>query len=476
MFELKAKEILEAVKGRLIAGDDCIYVKGVSTDSRTIKQGEIFFALVGPNFDGNRFVEDVFKKGAGAAVVNKSFNSRPAAQDSQPIIAVDDTLIALGDLAKYWRIKHPLPLIAVSGSCGKTTTKEMIASILNTFCCAVKTEGNLNNLIGMPLTLFGINNRHNAAVVELGISEKGEMTRLANICIPDVAVLTNIGEAHLKTFKNIEGVACAKAEIFSELKSDGIAVINIDDQWIVKTAESVKQRKITFSIKSTADVFLKEYSKNNGSMSAVFNVNGDDTEVNINGYGIHNLSNAAAAIAAAVAVGAKKQDVIEGLKNYKPLHGRMEPIKLENDITVIDDTYNANPASVEASLRSLSDLSPQSLSGGMKGRKIAVLGDMLELGDASKERHRYIGKVAGGLGLDLLFVVGEFKKDVADGATQAGMDKKCVQTLNHKSEVVNALEKILKNGDILLVKGSRAVGMEEIIEKLAIIKGVTNRN
>ncbi|MBI5892755.1 MAG: UDP-N-acetylmuramoyl-tripeptide--D-alanyl-D-alanine ligase [Deltaproteobacteria bacterium] len=468
MFELKAKEILEAVKGSLITGDENLSVKGVSTDSRTIKQGEIFFALVGPNFDGNRFIEDVFKKGAGAAVVSKSFNSdsrpllkayrgRPAACGSRPIIAVDDTLIALGDLARYWRLKHPLPLIAISGSCGKTTTKEMIASILNTSYCAVKTEGNLNNLIGMPLTLFGINNRHNAAVVELGISEKGEMARLADICMPDVAALTNIGEAHLKTLKNIEGVAYAKGEIFSGLKKDGIAVVNLDDPWIVKIAESVKQKKITFSIKSTADVFLKKYSKDNYSMSAIFNVNGDDTEVKINGYGIHNLSNAAAAIAAGIAIGAKKQDIIDGLKNYKPLHGRMEPIKLENDITVIDDTYNANPASVEASLRSLSE---------MKGRKIVVLGDMLELGDASKERHRYIGKVAGGVGLGLLFVVGEFKKDVADGAIKAGMDKKCVQTLDDKSEVVSALEKILKKGDILLVKGSRAVGMEEIIERL----------
>ncbi len=265
MFELKAKEILEAVKGSLITGDENLSVKGVSTDSRTIKQGEIFFALIGPNFDGNRFVEDVFKKGAGGAVV-----ARCKMQDARletcnlkigTIISVDDTLIALGDLARYWRIKHPLPLIAVSGSCGKTTTKEMIASILNTSYCAVKTEGNLNNLIGMPLTLFGINNKHNAAVVELGISEKGEMARLASICKPNVAVLTNIGEAHLKTFKNIEGVACAKAELFSGLKSDGIAVINIDDQWIAKTSESVKQKKITFSIKSAADVFLKEYSK-----------------------------------------------------------------------------------------------------------------------------------------------------------------------------------------------------------------------
>lgn len=467
MFELKAKEILEAVKGSLITGDENLSVKGVSTDSRTIKQGEIFFALVGPNFDGNRFVEDVFKKGAGAAVVSKSFNpdSRLTTYDSRLIIAVDDTLIALGDLARYWRLKHPLPLIAVSGSCGKTTTKEMTASILNVSHCAVKTEGNLNNLIGMPLTLFGINNRHNAAVVELGISEKGEMARLADICKPDVAVLTNICEAHLKTLKNIEGVACAKAEIFSGLKSNGIAVINLDDQWIVKLSKAVKQEKITFSIKSSADVFLKKYSKDNGGMSAVFNVKGDDINLKINAVGVHNLSNAAAAIAASLAVGSNKQNIIEGLKNYKPLHGRMEPIKLENDITVIDDTYNANPASVEASLRSLSD---------MKGRKIAVLGDMLELGDASKERHRYIGKIAGGLGLDLLFIVGEFKKDVADSAIKAGMDKKCVQALSDKSEVVNELEKILKKGDILLVKGSRAVGMEEIIEKLAIIKGALN--
>ncbi|MBI5682554.1 MAG: UDP-N-acetylmuramoyl-tripeptide--D-alanyl-D-alanine ligase [Deltaproteobacteria bacterium] len=376
---------------------------------------------------------------------------------AKEIIDAINGISALGNLARYWRERHPVPLIAVSGSCGKTTTKEMIASILRQSHCVLKTEGNLNNLIGLPLTLLKMNNIHDIAVVELGISEKGEMTKLTSICKPDIALLTNIGSAHLKTLGDIDGVASAKGEIFSGLREDGVVVINMDDPWIVKIAESIKQKKITFSIKSNADVFLKEYSKNNGGMSAVFNVNGDNTEVNINGYGVHNLSNAAAAIAASLAIGAKKQNIIDGLKNYKPLYGRMGPIKLENDITVIDDTYNANPASVEASLRSLSE---------MKGRKIAVLGDMLELGDASKERHRYIGKVAGGLGLDLLFVVGEFKKDIADGAIKAGMDKKCVQTLNNKSEVVNALEKILKNGDILLVKGSRAVGMEEIIERL----------
>ncbi len=361
MFELKVKEILEAVKGSLITGDEDLSVKGVSTDSRTIKQGEIFFALVGPDFDGNRFVEDAFKKGAGAAIVSSAASLQPRAAS---LIHVEDTLAALGDLAKCWRLKHPLPLIAISGSCGKTTTKEMTASILNKSCCALKTEGNLNNLIGMPLTLLGINSRHNAAVVELGISEKGEMARLADICMPDVAVLTNIKEAHLKTLKTIEGVAYAKAEIFSGLKSGGIAVINIDDPWITKIGESVRQKKITFSIKSFADISLKEYSRDNGSMSAVFNVNGDDTEVKINAVGIHNLSNAAAAIAASIAVGIRRQDIIEGLKNYKPLHGRMELLKLQDDIMVIDDTYNANPASVEASLKNLAE---------MKGRKIAML-------------------------------------------------------------------------------------------------------
>ena len=487
MFELKAKEILEAVKGSLITGDENLLVRGVSTDSRTIKQGEIFFALVGPNFDGNRFVEDVFKKKAGAAVVDKSFNSQPDARSSRPIIAVDATLIALGDLARYWRNKHPLPLIAVSGSCGKTTTKEMIASILNTSYCAVKTEGNLNNLIGMPLTLFGINNRHNAAVVELGISEKGEMTKLANICKPDIALLTNIGSAHLKTLGDIDGVASAKGEIFSGLKEDGVAVINMDDPCIVKIGERVKQRRVTFSIKSAADVFLKGYSKDNDSMSAVFNVNGDDTEVNINGYGIHNLSNAAAAIAAAVAVGAKKQDIIDGLKNYKPLHGRMEPIKLENDITVIDDTYNANPASVEASLRSLSDMNPvrsphvegnkktigagvvcRETSNGVKGRKIAVLGDMLELGDMSEESHRYIGRTAGMLGIDILFAAGWFSRYIADGAVESGMDLKNIHTFSSKLDLVSALKQTMRDGDVILVKGSRAAGMEEIVKQLTV--------
>ena len=470
MFKLTIKEVVSAVKGSLIAGDENIEIRGVSTDSRTIKPGEIFFALTGPNFDGNRFAGAALKKGASAIVVNAPLQL-PGIPEGQPVPAcfkqgavvyTDDVLEALGRLARYWRIMYPLPLIAVSGSCGKTTTKEMIASILRVSRTIIKTEGNMNNLIGMPLTLLGLDKRHNAAVVELGISERGEMTRLVNICMPDVSVLTNICEAHLKTLKNIEGVAYAKGEIFSGLKPDGIAVVNIDDPWIVKITEPVKQKKITFSLETDAVVSLKGYSKRDGIVDAQFRVRGRDIKAGIVGEGLHNLSDVACAIAASLAVGAEEEDIVRGLGDFKPLHGRMEVIRLNNSVTVIDDTYNANPASVESSLRSLAD---------MKGRRIAVLGDMLELGDASRDRHKNIGRIAGRLGLDILFAVGEFSRDITDGAVEVGMGCNSIMAVSNKSDAVEGIKDIISSGDILLVKGSRAAGMEDVVEKLVMMAG-----
>ena len=246
MVRLKIKEVLKAVNGRLASGDSEGLINGISTDSRTVNKGELFFALKGPRFDGNKFISDVFNKWAAGAVVSSAIRG---CGSQFGIIEVVDTIKALGDLALYWREQHPVPLIAISGSCGKTTTKEMVASILKKSRPIIKTEGNLNNLIGLPLTIFNLNNVHKAAVVELGISEKGEMKRLAQICQPDVAVLTNIGEAHTATLDSVAGVASAKGELFENMNGNGIAVINIDDPWLKKIAENISAKKITFSLK-----------------------------------------------------------------------------------------------------------------------------------------------------------------------------------------------------------------------------------
>lgn len=460
MINIKIKDILNAVNGRLIYGNGDVFINGISTDSRTAKQGELFFALKGPNFDGHRFVDEALKKGAAGAVVSKAGNQKPADRN---LIQVEDTLTALGDIARYWRRLHPVPLIAVSGSCGKTTTKEMIASILNTSRTIIKTEGNLNNLIGLPLTLFGLNNIHKAAVVELGISEKGEMKRLADICRPDVAVLTNIGEAHTATLGSIEDVAAAKGELFNSMGNNATAVINMDDPWLSKMAAHIRAKKITFSIQSKADVMLidgNQWSRVKGHPSqaeATFMVMGEKIPVRLKYTGAHNLSNAAAAIAATIPLGATKEEIRNGLHSVEPLHGRLEVIAVKNGITVIDDTYNANPSSMEASLKTLS---------ATNGRKIAVLGDMLELGDIAQAAHKKIGRLAKEADVDFLFIIGNFRKDVLIGAMDAGMAAERLYEAENKAVLMETLNGIIKQGDTILVKGSRGMKMEEVVEGL----------
>ncbi|MBI3753341.1 MAG: UDP-N-acetylmuramoyl-tripeptide--D-alanyl-D-alanine ligase [Deltaproteobacteria bacterium] len=460
MIKLRIKDIANAVDGRLIQGSGDSWINGVSTDSRTIKNGELFFALKGPRLDGHKFVDDVLKKGAAGAVVSAECGMRNA---EFPLIAVDDTLSALGNLARYWRERHPVPLIAVSGTCGKTTTKEMIASILKTSRPVVKTEGNLNNLIGLPLTLFGLNNIHKAAVVELGISEKGEMKRLAHICRPYVAVLTNIGEAHTAMLGSREGVASAKGELFEGMGMNGTAVINSDDPWLAKMGSAIRTKKITFSLTSKADVMLKGEGQGGRPLGAVkgqeiiFIVMGEEIPVRLQYVGTHNLSNAAAAIAAAIPLGATREEIQEGLASAVPLRGRMEVVAMKNGITIIDDTYNANPLSMEASLKSLAS---------MNGRKIAVLGDMLELGDISHAAHKYIGGLAQEMGIDMFFVIGNFSKDFISGATEAGMTADKIYEAKGKVGLVETLHGIMREGDNILIKGSRAMKMEEVVEKL----------
>ncbi|HKZ45942.1 MAG TPA: UDP-N-acetylmuramoyl-tripeptide--D-alanyl-D-alanine ligase [Thermodesulfobacteriota bacterium] len=463
MVRLKIKEVLKIVNGCLASGGSEGLINGVSTDSRTVNKGELFFALKGPRFDGNKFVGDVFKKGAAGAVVSSEARSYGL---QFGIVEVIDTLKALGDLALYWRERHPVPLIAISGSCGKTTTKDMIASILKNSRPIIKTEGNLNNLIGLPLTIFNLNNVHKAAVVELGISEKGEMKRLAQICKPDVAILTNIGEAHTATLDSVAGVASAKGELFENMNGNGIAVINIDDPWLKKIAENISAKKITFSLKSKADVMLKEASvkrqeaKSSSGISASFLVMGEEIPVKLKYTGMHNLYNAAAAIAATFPLGVTKEEIMEGLYAAETMRGRMEIVTLRNGITIIDDTYNANPLSMEAALKTLAD---------MEGRKIAVLGDMFELGEMSDDAHKKVGMFAQDTGIDMLFTIGGYSDALVSGAMEKGMLPDKIYKAHDKAELIKALNNVVKEGDVILIKGSRAAAMEEVSDSLKSI-------
>lgn len=452
-MKLRVSEIAEAVGGKLVQGGDAA-VQGVVTDSRKDCRGAVFFALKGPNFDGRDFLSDVLARGAVAAVVSGAgpFRCPPLS----PVIVVDDTLKALGALAAHIRAGFKKPLVAISGSVGKTTTKDMAASILAVSRKVLKTEGNKNNLIGLPLTLFGLDEGVEAAVVELGISEPGEMERLVSICSPDVAVITNIGRGHLAGLGSLEGVALAKGPLFRSVDEKGVKAVNLDDPWVVKLAGDMK-RAVTYSLERKADVTVRKRAERGlGGLGVTYDVRGRSVSVRFASPGSSNVINGAAAIAATLTLGVESAEIEEGLSSFVPAKGRMEVLRV-GGLTVLDDTYNANPESVASALRTL---------GKAEGRRVAVLGDMLELGPASKAEHREAGRLAGMLGIEIVVAVGSFAADLVEGAASAGV--RGSYGFNNRQEAESSLAGILRQGDTVLVKGSRGMQMEKTVEALKL--------
>jgi len=379
-------------------------ITGISTDSRSIKPGELFIPLKGKNFNGRRFIKKV-----------------PLA------LKVKDGLNALQKLAAYHRGKFKLPIIGVTGSVGKTTTKDMLASILSQEMSILKNEENLNNEIGVPLTLLRLNKKHKAAVIEMAMRRLGEIEELARIVRPHVAIITNIGEAHLKFLKSKRNVAKAKAEIFTYLKKGDFAIINQDDEFFEHLRRQGKGkgiRVITFGILEKADVTPKDLAG-----------------IKLPVPGEHMISNALAAIAAAKALRIRRSSIKAGLEKFKPSSKRMEVIIRPDGTKILNDTYNANPQSMAAALKVLAHL---------PGRKIAVLGDMLELGSISKAAHHRIVKLSHDLKIDKLFTLGRlWPKSSAPENDQKTLKKK--------------LKKFIRPRDIILVKGSRGLKMENLV-------------
>jgi len=452
------KGIIEATEG-VCSGASDAEVLGVSIDTRTLKAGDIFFAVKGPNFDGHKFIAEAFGKGAVAVVAQKGTEVKGG-----PVISVEDTVRALGDLAAYMRKAFKIPLVAVAGSTGKTTTKEMIAAILSRDRAVLKTEGNKNNIIGLPLTLTGLRAEHSAAVVELGISAPGEMERLVEISSPDVALITNIGRAHIENFSGIEAISVEKGFLYRLAGPRSTKVVNIDDPLAVIASGFDSSRRrgmeyVTFSAERVADVRVLRSKRLDGlaGVLVTFDVRGQVFDVRLKVPGLFNVSNALAAIAAVLPLGVYLDDIREGLGAYAGLGGRMEVSRL-GWITLLDDTYNANPDSLGVALETLE---------GARGRRVAVIGDMAELGKASPEAHRNGGRRAAMLGIDIVVAVGEGAKLVVAGAMDGGMRVESMFAFKDKKAALTALRgHILKEGDVVLVKGSRAAGLEFITEGL----------
>jgi UDP-N-acetylmuramoyl-tripeptide--D-alanyl-D-alanine ligase len=437
-------EIAKAVNGRMI-GDDVLF-ESVGSDSRHIAKNQLFVGIKGEHFDGNAFAIEAIKQGAAAALVSDE------STQANPAVVVSDTRLALGKMSKHWRQKFELPLVAVTGSNGKTTVKEMIASILAvTYKSVLATQGNLNNDIGMPLTLLKIRAQHAAAVIEMGMNHEGEIRYLTNLAQPMVALVNNAGTAHIGELGSREAIARAKGEIYEGLKADGIAVINIDDDFAGYWKSLIKDKSIiTFGLTMTADV------------SATYEINGNQTQINLktpNGQvefklsvlGVHNIHNALAASAVAVALGISNADIARGLATFGAVKGRLNWLQGYNGAIVIDDTYNANPDSMKAAIDVLAS---------QNALQIFVMGDMAELGADAMQMHADIGLYAKQKGINQLFTLGELSKLATKEFGENAQHFSTLETL------ITSLKPFMKKNVAVLVKGSRFMKMERVVNKI----------
>jgi len=425
-------------------GDDVLF-QGGSTDSRNLRPGELFIALRGPRFDGHAFIGQAQANGAVAVMADHPVEVK------LPRIEVDDTRIGLGRIAAVWRTRFELPLVAVTGSNGKTTVKEMLATILKQQGSVLATAGNLNNDIGVPLTLLRLRQGHQAAVIEMGASHAGEIAWLTKLACPDVAVITNAAAAHLEGFGSIQGVAEAKGEIYSGLNSQGSAVINADDVYADLWRELNRGRDIvTFGLRQKADVSAVWEGDVSGSHMILQTPQGN-IELRLHLVGMHNVMNALAATAAALAVRVELPQIKAGLEMVTPVPGRLEGKQGISGSSIIDDSYNANPASLGAALKVLSMAD---------GERFLVLGDMSELGMDTVQLHEQIGRQVREEGVDRLYAVGELSRATVRVFGRGG------RHFSSREELIAALREDLNKERTLLVKGSRTMQMEQVVAAL----------
>ncbi|MDH5651524.1 MAG: UDP-N-acetylmuramoyl-tripeptide--D-alanyl-D-alanine ligase [Gammaproteobacteria bacterium] len=442
---LHLSEAAVATGGEVMGAD--VLFTGAGTDTRTIKSGELFIALRGPNFDGHDFVQQAQEKGATAVLVDHAMDI------DIPMLVVKDTRIAMGKLAHAWRKRFNIPVIAVTGSNGKTTVKEMLASIFSETGQVHATKGNLNNDIGVPLTLFELGEQHGSAIIEMGANHAGEIAWLVGLADPDVAVITNAGAAHLEGFGSLEGVARAKGEIYQGLSEKGYAVINADDRFAPLWREfAAPRQRIEFGLNDHHDVTAVYTPAMDGNAITVTTPHGE-VQIKLTLLGRHNVMNALAAISAAIVMDVALDDIKAGLEKMRPVPGRLQIKPGINQSRVIDDTYNANPSSVQAALDVVCSF---------PGRHFLALGDMGELGGDAAAMHRRVGEQAREKGLHGLYTTGELAANAADAFGAAAF------RFATQSEMIAALQNDLQADTTLLVKGSRRARMEKVVDALII--------
>jgi UDP-N-acetylmuramoyl-tripeptide--D-alanyl-D-alanine ligase len=453
-------DVLAATGGELVALDGPRWYPGISTDTRRLSPGELFVALRGPNHDGHAFAGEAVRRGAGAVVIERGAGAPSPGAGAASVIDVDDTLRALGDLAAHFRRGSRLAVAAVTGSNGKTTTKEMTAAIMDEAIGrqhVLRTAGTENNLIGVPLTLLRAREHERVAILELGMNAPGEIWRLAEIADPDVGVVTCVGPAHLEGLGSIAGVAHAKGELYQRLRRDAAAVVNGDDARVGQIAASFTGRTVRFG--QGAEVSADGVTALGGA-GVVFTlvVDGERRQVHLPLPGRHNVTNALAAAAVARLLGASLDAIVAGLARLPRLPMRMEIVMLPGPVTIINDAYNANPASMRSALAVLASMG--------NGARIAVLGEMRELGDASAALHHDVGRAAAAVGLKALITLGAEADAVRAGALAGGMDPCAATVVGSQAEAAERVRALVRPGDSVLIKGSRGARMEAVLARL----------
>lgn len=459
--DIRVEDIILPLKGRLVDGDPGLPVTGVSTDSREIFKGCIFFSLKGDRFDGHDFAVKAMEQGASCAVINKGYRIKAPSGVDAAVVTVEDTLKALGDLASWWRHQFDVKVAAITGSAGKTTTKEMTAAILELSSRTLKNRGNLNNLIGLPMTVLRMEDGVSRMVLEMGMNRPGEIGRLTEIADPDVGLITNVGYAHLEGLGDIDGVARAKTELLGKMSPEGRIILNGDDDLLMKTAERFKRDVMTFGLKPWNDV-RAESARNLGKDGVSFELRyrGLSGQILVPLPGMHNLFNALAAASIALSMGEPFEKISAGLKGFDGLNGRFKTVQLADDIILVDDTYNSNPSSLKAALESVRDMAAGSK------RLVVGLGEMLELGDGTIPAHADAGRMVADIGASWLFAMGEHAGDIVRGAIKNGLSSERAFSVADHKDMIMGIGDILKPGDIILLKGSRRMGLEAVARGL----------
>lgn len=452
---ITVRRAAKAVSGRMINCDGCAdeLISSVSTDTRTIKDGAMFAALKGENSDGHRYIKKAAELGAICCIVQEG----EEIPEDVPHIAVADTSQALLDLAGAYRREFNIPVVAVTGSVGKTSTRGMIASVLSQKYKTLATEGNFNNEIGVPHTLFRLEKSHEIAVIEMGMNHFGELERITAAALPDTAVITNVGEAHIENLGSREGILKAKLEILSGLSHGGTVVLCGDNDMLWGINGTIDFETIYCGIDNKKCDLVAENIKT-GADGTEFTFRYEDKEYDarISVPGVHHVYNALIAAAIGVKYNVSMNDIICGIREFVPDGMRQAAVKI-GSFTVIKDCYNANPTSMRSGLDVLSLAETE-------GRRVACLGDMMELGTISEQAHLNVGKLAAESAADCLITVGERARLIAEGAKNAGMSKDNIFSFADNAELCNELGNILKDGDVILLKASRSMKLEQIAD------------